>query len=184
MLCWKSVSIRVKKTEFTGRKCILSEVGLEIFYYLNNETWFIHRQSHTLLELSKMRLANHPHWHFYLLTKTTTKCGTVKPIVYLPKRFYRQFLVILIVLQSIQDKMNSSFLRQVLKLDIIIEFCLNSLFLISLVAERNTMVSFLSTGRIQCEVLTTLPILSSWIKKFPGQQSKIWVDNSVEKLFR
>ena len=41
-----------------------------------------------------------------------------------------------------------------------------------------------STGRIQCEVLTTLPILSSWIKKFLGQQSKIWVDNSVEKLFR
>ena len=40
------------------------------------------------------------------------------------------------------------------------------------------------TGRIQCEVLTTLPILSSWIKKFLGQQSKIWVDNSVEKLFR
>ena len=40
------------------------------------------------------------------------------------------------------------------------------------------------TGRIQCEVLTTLPIFSSWIKKFLGQQSKIWVDNSVEKLFR
>ena len=40
------------------------------------------------------------------------------------------------------------------------------------------------TGRIQCEVLTTLPILSSWIKKFLGQQLKIWVDNSVEKLFR
>ena len=42
----------------------------------------------------------------------------------------------------------------------------------------------MSTGRIQCEVLTTLPILSSWIKKFLGQQSKIWVNNSVEKLFR
>ena len=41
-----------------------------------------------------------------------------------------------------------------------------------------------NTGRIQCEVMTTLPILSSWIKKFLGQQSKIWVDNSVEKLFR
>ena len=41
-----------------------------------------------------------------------------------------------------------------------------------------------NTGRIQCEVLTTLPILSSWIKKFLGQQSKIWDDNSVEKLFK
>ena len=30
----------------------------------------------------------------------------------------------------------------------------------------------LITGRIQCEVLTTLPILSSWIKKFLGQQSQ------------
>ena len=30
-----------------------------------------------------------------------------------------------------------------------------------------------STGRIQCEILTTLPILSSCIKKFLGQQSKI-----------
>ena len=40
------------------------------------------------------------------------------------------------------------------------------------------------TGRIQCEVLTTLPILSSWIKKFLGQQSKIWDESSVEKLFR
>ena len=41
-----------------------------------------------------------------------------------------------------------------------------------------------STGRIQFEVLTTLPILSSWIKKFLGQQSKIWDDSLVEKLFR
>ena len=41
-----------------------------------------------------------------------------------------------------------------------------------------------NTGRIQCEVLTTLPILSSWIEKFLGQQSKIWDDSSVEKLFR
>ena len=40
------------------------------------------------------------------------------------------------------------------------------------------------TGLIQCEVLTTLPILSSWIKKFLGQESKIWDDSSVEKLFR
>ena len=40
------------------------------------------------------------------------------------------------------------------------------------------------TGRIQCEVLTTLPFCFSWIKKFQGQQSKIWDDNSVEKLFR
>ena len=40
------------------------------------------------------------------------------------------------------------------------------------------------TGRIQCEVLTTLPILFSWIKIFLGQQSKIWDDNSVEKLLR
>ena len=30
-----------------------------------------------------------------------------------------------------------------------------------------------NTGVIQCEVLTTLPILCSWIKKFLGQQSKI-----------
>ena len=29
------------------------------------------------------------------------------------------------------------------------------------------------TGRIQCEVLTTLPFCFSWIKKFLGQQSKI-----------
>ena len=36
-----------------------------------------------------------------------------------------------------------------------------------------------TTGRIQCEVLTTLPFCFSWIKKFPGQQSKIWVDNST-----
>ena len=41
-----------------------------------------------------------------------------------------------------------------------------------------------NTGRIQCEVLTTLPFWFSWIKKFLGQQSKICVDNSVEKLFR
>ena len=41
-----------------------------------------------------------------------------------------------------------------------------------------------STGRIQREVLTTLLILSSWIKKFLGQQSNIWDDSSVEKLFR
>ena len=38
------------------------------------------------------------------------------------------------------------------------------------------------TGVIQCEVLTTLPILFSWIKKFLWQQSEIWDDNSVEKL--
>ena len=38
------------------------------------------------------------------------------------------------------------------------------------------------TGRIQCEVLTTLPFCFSWIKKFLGQQSKIWDDSSVEKL--
>ena len=31
----------------------------------------------------------------------------------------------------------------------------------------------LNTGRIQCEVLTTLPFYFSWIKKFLGQQSKI-----------
>ena len=31
----------------------------------------------------------------------------------------------------------------------------------------------LYTGRIQCEVLTTLPFCFSWIKKFLGQQSKI-----------
>ena len=42
----------------------------------------------------------------------------------------------------------------------------------------------MGTGRIQCEVLTTLPFCISWIKKFLGQQSKIWVDNSVEKFFR
>ena len=42
----------------------------------------------------------------------------------------------------------------------------------------------LLTGRIQCAVLTTVPFCFSWIKKFLGQQSKIWVDNSVEKLFR
>ena len=41
-----------------------------------------------------------------------------------------------------------------------------------------------STGRIQCEVLTTLPFCFSWIKKFLGQQSKIWDDSSAEKLFR
>ena len=29
------------------------------------------------------------------------------------------------------------------------------------------------TGRIQCEVLTTLPFCFSWIKKFLGQQLKI-----------
>ena len=29
------------------------------------------------------------------------------------------------------------------------------------------------TGRIQCEVLTTLPFCFSWIKKFLEQQSKI-----------
>ena len=29
------------------------------------------------------------------------------------------------------------------------------------------------TGRIQCEVLTTLPFCFSWIKKFLGQQSKL-----------
>ena len=28
-------------------------------------------------------------------------------------------------------------------------------------------------GRIECEVLTTLPFCFSWIKKFLGQQSKI-----------
>ena len=41
-----------------------------------------------------------------------------------------------------------------------------------------------NTGQIQCEVLTTLPNLSFWIKKFLGQQSKIWDDNLVKKLFR
>ena len=30
-----------------------------------------------------------------------------------------------------------------------------------------------NTGRIQCEVLTTLPFCFSWIKKFLGQQLKI-----------
>ena len=41
-----------------------------------------------------------------------------------------------------------------------------------------------NTGRMQCDVLTTLPFCFSWIKKFLGQQSKIWDDSSVEKLFR
>ena len=41
-----------------------------------------------------------------------------------------------------------------------------------------------TTGRIQCEVLTTLPFCFSWIKKCLGQQSKIWDDSSVQKLFR
>ena len=35
------------------------------------------------------------------------------------------------------------------------------------------------TGRIQCEVLTTLPFCFSWIKKFLGQQWKIWDDSLV-----
>ena len=38
------------------------------------------------------------------------------------------------------------------------------------------------TGKIQCQVLNTWPILS-WIKKFLEQQSKIWDDRSVKKLF-
>ena len=45
------------------------------------------------------------------------------------------------------------------------------------------LISTLTTGVIQCKVLTRLPFCFSWIKKFLGQQSKIWVDNSVEKLF-
>ena len=36
-----------------------------------------------------------------------------------------------------------------------------------------TNILTLTTGRIQCEVLTTLPFCFSWIKKFLGQQSKI-----------
>ena len=40
-----------------------------------------------------------------------------------------------------------------------------------------------TTGRIQCEALT-LPFCFSWIKKFLGQQSKIWDDSSVQILFR
>ena len=44
--------------------------------------------------------------------------------------------------------------------------------------------SSIFTGRIQCEVLTTLPFCFSWIKKFLGQQLKIWDDSLVEKLFR
>ena len=38
-------------------------------------------------------------------------------------------------------------------------------------------------GRIQCEVLTTLPFCFSRIKKFLGQQLKIWDDSLVEKSF-
>ena len=49
---------------------------------------------------------------------------------------------------------------------------------------KPTCIMTLNTGRIQYEVLTTLPFCFSWIKKFLGQQSKIWVDNLVEKLFR
>ena len=45
-------------------------------------------------------------------------------------------------------------------------------------------MGLIDTGRIQCEVLTRLPFCFSLIKKFLGQQSKIWDDSSVEKLFK
>ena len=41
-----------------------------------------------------------------------------------------------------------------------------------------------TTGRIQCEVLTTLPFFGYWIKKFLGQQLQISDHNSVQQLFR
>ena len=41
-------------------------------------------------------------------------------------------------------------------------------------AQENISVQLpVTTRRIQCEVLTTLPFCCSWIKKFLGQQSKI-----------
>ena len=38
---------------------------------------------------------------------------------------------------------------------------------------ESLVICILTTGRIQCEVLNTLPFCFSWIKKFLGQQSKI-----------